>query len=203
MSEDVVIVDLGIGNFANVEKALDGMVTNDAYDIEKAEKIVLPGVGNFGSIMEELQPLKGAIIDSIEEGKPFLGICLGMHLIFERSEENDGEGLGILKGEVVKFKDVPPPHIGWNQIHFNKKCRLQEGVKEDEFFYFVHSYIVDGLDEYLVSAVTDYQVSGEITTFPSIISKRNIFGVQFHPEKSSKAGLKMLKNFKQIDRCLK
>ncbi|WP_461864404.1 glutamine amidotransferase-related protein, partial [Thermococcus sp.] len=102
----IAIVDLGIGNLANVRKALGGVITNDPYEIERAEKIVLPGVGNFGAVMKRLEPLKGTILDAINEGKPFLGICLGLQLLFEWSEESEGKGLGVFKGNVMKFRGV-------------------------------------------------------------------------------------------------
>ncbi len=193
-----MIVDLGVGNLANVEKALDAEVSDDIYDIERAEKIVLPGVGNFGSVAESLEPLKGSINDSIREGKPFLGICLGMQLLFEKSEESEGTSLEVLKGKVVEFKEVPAPHIGWNQVYPEKECKLLQDIEEGEFFYYVHSYFVDPDDARIITAVTEYEGEAGMVRFPAVVSKGNIYGVQFHPEKSSRAGLKMMRNFKEV-----
>lgn len=198
MSEDIVIIDLGIGNLANVEKALDGKITSDVYDLEKADKIVLPGVGNFGSVMKTLQPFKPSILDAIEEGKPFLGICLGMQLLFEKSEESEGEGLGAFNGNVRRFRRTFSPHIGWNQVREKKRCDLLKGIDDGEFFYFVHSYHAEPKDDDLVAAITDLRANGTEIRFPSIICRGNTYGVQFHPEKSSRVGLKMLNNFKDI-----
>jgi len=194
----IAIVDLGIGNLANVRKALDGVITSDPYEIEKAEKIVLPGVGNFGAVMEKLEPLRGAILDSINDGKPFLGICLGLQLLFEWSEESEGKGLGVFKGNVVRFKGVRTPHIGWNQVWWKKDCPLFEGIKDGAYFYFVHSYYVNPADESIIAGVTDYQSKGNKVIFTSAVCKDNIFGVQFHPEKSSRAGLRLLANFRRL-----
>ena len=194
----IAIVDLGIGNLANVRKALDGAITSDPYEIEKAEKIVLPGVGNFGAVMEKLEPLRGAILDSINDGKPFLGICLGLQLLFEWSEESEGKGLGVFKGNVVRFKGVRTPHIGWNQVWQKKDCPLFEGIKDGAYFYFVHSYYVNPADESIIAGVTDYQSKGNEVIFTSAVCKDNIFGVQFHPEKSSRAGLRLLANFRRL-----
>lgn len=191
----IAIVDLGIGNLANVRKALGGVITGDPYEIERAEKIVLPGVGNFGAVMERLEPLRGIISDAINDGKPFLGICLGMQLLFEESEESPGSrGLGVFEGRVVRFRGVRTPHIGWNQVFSSKGCPLFEGIKSGSYFYFVHSYYVNPRNEEVVAATTDY----ESLVFTSAVCKDNVFGVQFHPEKSSKNGLRLLKNFRRL-----
>ncbi len=191
----IAIVDLGIGNLANVRKALGGVITNDPYEIERAGKIVLPGVGNFGAVMERLEPLRGVILDAINEGKPFLGICLGLQLLFEESEESPGSmGLGVFEGKVIRFRGVRTPHIGWNQVFPSKECPLFEGIREGAYFYFVHSYYVNPLDEEVVAAKTDY----ESMVFTSAVCRDNVFGVQFHPEKSSKNGLRLLKNFRRL-----
>ena len=198
MREDIVVVDLGIGNLANVEKALRGERSDDPYDIESADKLVLPGVGNFGEVMDALEPLKPALTDALEEGKPFLGICLGMQLLFSNSEEDKGKGLRIFKGKVIRFKKLPPPHIGWNTVDLKDELNLFEGISEENYFYFVHSYYVEPKDPRLISAYTNYRKGNKESKFPSVISYKNIHGVQFHPEKSSKTGLRMLKNFKNI-----
>ncbi|HII67875.1 MULTISPECIES: imidazole glycerol phosphate synthase subunit HisH [Thermococcus] len=195
----IAIVDLGIGNLANVRKTLDGVITSDPYEIEKAEKIVLPGVGNFGAVMEKLDLLRGVILDTINDGKPFLGICLGLQLLFEESEENpESKGLGVFEGKVVRFRGVRTPHIGWNQVWQKKECKLFEGIKDGTYFYFVHSYYVNPVDEEIIVGVTDYESKENKVVFPSAVCKDNIFGVQFHPEKSSKVGLKLLANFRRL-----
>lgn len=194
----IAIVDLGIGNLANVRKALGGVITSDPYEIERADKIVLPGVGNFGAVMKRLEPLKGTILDAINEGKPFLGICLGMQLLFEWSEESEGKGLEVFKGNVVKFRGVRVPHIGWNQVFPAKECPLFEGIKNGSYFYFVHSYYVNPQDKEVIAAITDYESKGNKVVFPSAVCKDNVFGVQFHPEKSSKNGLRLLENFRRL-----
>lgn len=191
----IAIVDLGIGNLANVKKALKGYITSDPYEIEKADKIVLPGVGNFGAVVDKLAPIKDIIIEGINEGKPFLGICLGMQLLFEESEESPGkEGLGIFKGKVVKLKNVRTPHIGWNQVWIKKECKLFEGLKNGSYFYFVHSYHAVPQDPDIIATTTDYE-NAEVV---SSVCFENIFGVQFHPEKSSKNGLILLRNFRRL-----
>ncbi|WP_461864285.1 imidazole glycerol phosphate synthase subunit HisH, partial [Thermococcus sp.] len=136
----------------------------------------------------------GTILDAINEGKPFLGICLGLQLLFEWSEESEGKGLGVFKGNVMKFRGVRVPHIGWNQVWQKKDCPLFEGIKDGAYFYFVHSYHVNPQDKEIIAAVTDY----ESAIFPSAVCRDNIFGVQFHPEKSSKNGLRLLKNFRRL-----
>ena len=193
----IAIVDLGIGNLANVRKALGGVITGDPYEIEKAEKLVLPGVGNFGAVMERLEPLKGVILDAINDGKPFLGICLGLQLLFEGSEESEGKGLGVLRGEVVRFQGVRTPHIGWNQLWKRKDCPLFEGIKDGAYFYFVHSYYAVP-EEDIVAGVTDYESKGTRIVFTSAVCRENLYAVQFHPEKSGKNGLTVMRNFRGL-----
>jgi len=190
----IAIIDLGIGNLSNVKKAVNGIITDRAKDIEKADKIILPGVGAFSAVMEKLNPLRSVIIDSINRGKPFLGICLGLQLMFESSEEGKGKGLGIFKGEAVKFKNVRVPHIGWNSIIKVKESKILKGVKNGEYFYFVHSYFVRPEDSEIVVAETEHQGF----CFASVVEKDNVFGVQFHPEKSGEAGKRILENFKAL-----
>ena len=195
----IAIVDLGIGNLANVRKALGGIITSDPYEIERAEKIVLPGVGNFGAVMEKLEPLRGVILDAINDGKPFLGICLGLQLLFEWSEESPGSrGLEVFKGNVIRFRGVRTPHIGWNQVWQKKECKLFEGIKDGAYFYFVHSYYAQPANESIIAGVTDYQSKGNEVIFTSVVCRDNIYAVQFHPEKSSKNGLKFLANFRRL-----
>ncbi len=190
----IAVVDLGIGNLANVRKALGGVVTSDPSELRKADKIVLPGVGNFGAVMRKLEPLRYVILDSIESGKPFLGICLGMQLLFEWSEESEGEGLRVLRGGVIRMRRGGVPHIGWNQVHLVRNCPLFNGVRTGSYFYFVHSYHADPKDHEVVVGLTDY----EGYLFPSVIWKDNVFAVQFHPEKSSRNGLRIMENFRRL-----
>ena len=190
----IAIINLGIGNLSNVKKAVDGIITDREEDVEKADKIILPGVGAFSVVLKKLDPLRGTIIKNIEEGKPFLGICLGLQLLFERSEEGEGKGLSILKGDVLKFKNVRVPHIGWNSIVKTRESKILKGVKTGEYFYFVHSYFVNPFDKTIIRAETEHQGF----YFTSVVEKNNIFGVQFHPEKSGDAGKKVLENFKRL-----
>lgn len=201
-----------MGNIHSVKKALEVMgaktlVTNDAAVIKKADKLVLPGVGAFGDAMLELtrQKLIKPIQEHVKQKKIFLGICLGMHLLFEASEESPKvKGLGILQGAVKRFprkKDLKVPHMGWNQLIKVKsqkekgksECPLLKGVPENEFVYFCHSYFPCPQDQKVIAAITDYGVD-----FSSIVWQNNIFGVQFHPEKSQKTGLRMMKNFVEL-----
>ena len=197
----IAVIDYGMGNLGSVSKALESLggkvkVTRRGSDLEKADKIVLPGVGAFQDAvnalteMKLLNPLKRAI----SSNKMYLGICLGLELLFEKSVEGGNcKGLGILKGDVVRFKSagLKVPHIGWNQIRIKKdNCPLLKGINNNTFFYFVHSYYVRPEEQGIVTALTDY--GGEFT---SMVWKDNLYAVQFHPEKSQTAGLKFLENF--------
>ena len=197
----IAVVDYGLGNLHSVSKALEAnnikvKVTNNPSDISDAKAIVLPGVGAFLKGMENLKNLNllEVIIENIEKGKPFLGICLGLQLLFTRSFEHKlSKGMGIFEGEVVKFLKSPKiPHIGWNRLNLRKNSKIFEGIPPDVYFYFVHSYYVRPKED-VVLATTFY---GE--EFPSAVAKDNIFGVQFHPEKSGKWGLKFLSNFVRL-----
>ncbi|MEO2082719.1 MAG: imidazole glycerol phosphate synthase subunit HisH [Desulfurobacteriaceae bacterium] len=200
----IAVVDYGMGNLRSVSKALehvgaDVLVTDNPEKLREAGGIVLPGVGAFRDAVRNLKErrLWEAIIKEVENGKPFLGICLGLQLLFEKSYEfGETEGFGFIEGEVVRF-DLPRefkiPHMGWNQVYKRKESRLFEGIRDGEFFYFVHSYYVKPVSEEVVLTETDYGIC-----FVSSIEKENIFAVQFHPEKSQKAGLKLLSNFKRI-----
>lgn len=194
----IVIVDLDVGNFANVKKALDGEVSNNPEMIKRADKLVLPGVGNFGAVVKRIEPLREVILNHISRGKPFLGICLGMQLLYEHSRESQGDGLGVFSGDVVKLPDGIAPHIGWNQLSLNWDCALFDGIPSGSYFYFVHSYYLEPSETERVSAETSCELDGKIVRFPVAMCERNVFGVQFHPEKSSTNGLKLLDNFKQL-----
>jgi len=191
-----------MGNLRSVQKAFErvgknAVISSDSDKIIGAEKLVLPGVGAFGKAVYYLEKLKlkELIIEMAEKDVPVLGICLGKQLLMEESEEGGMyKGLGLIPGKVIKFAEVKKvPHIGWNQINIKKKVPILKNIPENSFFYFVHSYYaVPDSSEYVIS-VTDYD--GE---FPSIIGNKNTFGIQFHPEKSQKYGLEILKNFAEI-----
>lgn len=195
----IAIIDYGAGNLQSVKNALDylkvdSVITSNAKDIIKAKKIIFPGVGSFGDGIRALYELDlvDPIMKVIEDNKPFLGICLGMEVLFEKSEESPGvEGLGIFGGRVKKFKgSLKIPQIGWNQIKIQKESAILEGIPDSSFFYFVHSYYAEPKDNEIALAKTDY--GGE---FVSAVEKGNIFALQFHPERSGDIGLRILKNF--------
>jgi imidazole glycerol phosphate synthase glutamine amidotransferase subunit len=166
----------------------------EGKDIEKAEYIILPGVGNFAKGIEFLNKngLTEKIKEKLKEGIPFLGICLGLQLLFEFSEEGNKRGMNILKGKVIKFKNInlKIPHMGWNKLEILKGNRLLYGISENSYFYFAHSYYVLPEENDIIYGKTEYGIK-----FPSLIIKKNIVGVQFHPEKSGEKGLKFIKNF--------
>ena len=200
----IAIIDYDAGNIKSVEKALislgqDVVLTSDPEVILSADKVVLPGVGAFGDAMGHLK--ERGLVDVIkkvcESGTPFLGICLGLQLLFEYSEESPGvEGLGILKGGIIRIPSdggLKVPHIGWNSLSYPNKGRLYEGVDEGSFVYFVHSYYLKAADPSIVVARTSYGVDIDAS-----VESGNVFACQFHPEKSSSVGLKILKNFAEI-----
>ena len=200
----ITIIDYGAGNIRSIEKALqfigeEVLLTGDPEKIRTAEKLVLPGVGSFGEAMENLNRcgLTEVIREAAARHIPLMGICLGLQLLFERSEESPGvEGLGILKGEVLRIPDAPGlkiPHMGWNSLHLQNGGRLFRGVSEDAYVYFVHSYYLKAAEEEIVKAVTEYGVS-----IHAAVEKDNVFATQFHPEKSSDVGLTMLRNFAAV-----
>lgn len=197
----IAIIDYDAGNIKSVQKAFeyvgeDVLLTRDASKILSADKVVLPGVGSFGDAMQKLNEydLVGVINEVIDKGTPFLGICLGMQLLFERSEESPGvSGLGILKGEIVKIPDEEGykiPHIGWNSLTLKDDASLFDGTEGEPYVYFVHSYYLKADDRDVVAATCDYT-----TTMDVSVEKDNIFGCQFHPEKSSDLGIEIIKNF--------
>ena len=197
----IAIIDYDAGNLKSVEKALlylgqDVLVTRDREKILSADKVILPGVGNFGDAMEKLKGygLEEVIRETARQGKPFLGICLGLQLLFERSAEAPGvEGLGILKGEILRIpdrEDLKVPHIGWNSLKLQNQGRIFAGLEEEPYVYFVHSYYLKAADPQIVKAVTEYGVRIDAS-----VESGNVFACQFHPEKSSRTGLKILKNF--------
>ncbi|MBE9535640.1 MAG: imidazole glycerol phosphate synthase subunit HisH [Proteobacteria bacterium] len=195
----IAVVDYGMGNLRSVQKGfqkvgMDAIITGDPKLIADASHIVLPGVGAFKDCMQNLEDrgLVEPVVKGVKAGKPFLGICLGLQLLFEESEEfGSHNGLGLIKGKVARFpkSDLKVPHMGWNDVHISRNSRLLNRSDEGTFFYFVHSYYVVPSEDVTVST-TDY---GQ--TFTSSIEKDNIFACQFHPEKSQDAGLKLLKRF--------
>ena len=199
------IIDYDAGNLKSVEKALhylgkEVVVTRDPEQLRQADKVILPGVGAFGDAMAKLKEyhLDTLIREIADSGKPFLGICLGLQLLFEESEENPGvEGLGILKGKIKRIPDedgLKVPHIGWNSLHLEHNGRLFQNIPENSYVYFVHSYYLEAQDPEIVKASTEYGVH-----IHASVEKGNVFACQFHPEKSSIAGLQILKNFAEIE----
>ena len=200
----IAIIDYDAGNIKSVEKALlflgeEVIVTRDKTIILNADKAILPGVGSFGDAMNKLSEydLVYTIKAFVNTGKPFLGICLGLQLIFEESEESPGvSGLGIFKGKIIKFtenKGYKIPQIGWNSLDINPESRLFKGIPNESYVYFVHSYYLQAEDESIVAARTEYA-----DMFHSAVEKNNVFACQFHPEKSSDVGLKILSNFAKM-----
>lgn len=194
----ISIVDYGIGNLHSIRKALEkaGAKTELIADmslIESSECIVFPGVGAFGEAMKKLEPVKKKIRKKLEGGVPALGICLGMQILLDESEESPQRGLGFVTGKVVKFDEDRIPQMGWNNVTFDSDEPVFEGVKSGTQFYYANSYVCFPAED-LTIAETKY---GR-TKFPSGIRKKNVFGFQFHPEKSSTAGLRVLKNFVEI-----
>lgn len=200
------IIDYDAGNIKSVEKALlslgeDVIITRDKDVILSADRVILPGVGAFGDAMAKIRSygLEEVIKEVVEKKIPFLGICLGLQLLFERSDESPGvEGLGLLKGEILRIPDtsgLKVPHIGWNSLKYPNQGKLFKDLEEDSYVYFVHSYYLKAADESIVKATTEYG-----TLIHASVEKDNIFACQFHPEKSSEVGLTILKNFVGIGR---
>ncbi len=197
----IAIVDYDAGNLKSVEKALEyigqkPIVTNDSKTILSADKVILPGVGAFGDSMEKLHSfgLVDVLREVADKGTPLFGICMGLQLLFDRSDESEGvSGLSILKGDI---KAIPQdginkvPHMGWNSLDLPKESRLFKGIDEGAYVYFVHSYYLKAADESIVAATTDY-----VTHIHAAVEKDNIYACQFHPEKSGDVGLNILKNF--------
>lgn len=200
----IAIIDYDAGNIKSVEKALlllgqEVVITGGREEILKADKVILPGVGAFGDAMANLRKtgLDQVIREVTGRGTPFLGICLGLQLLFERSGEAPGvEGLGILKGEILRIPDsegLKIPHMGWNSLHLENDGRLFRGISEGAYVYFVHSYYLKAADESIVKASAEYS-----THIHASVEKDNVFACQFHPEKSSDVGIQILRNFVKL-----
>ena len=210
----IVVIDYGMGNLRSVAKALESLgasvqVSSDPDEIARAEKVILPGVGAFPAAMRELaaRRLIEPIRSTIAGGRPYLGICLGLQLLFERSEEGSGaDGLKVLRGDVPRFafnqaQALKIPHMGWNQVTSDQRsavsgqsgCPLLQGIPDGSFFYFVHSYYVRPADRSVVALEADY--GGR---FAAMVWKENVYATQFHPEKSQAVGLRLLKNFVEL-----
>ncbi len=198
----IAIIDYDAGNLRSVEKALlsigeETIVTRKHDEILAADKVILPGVGAFGDAMRKLKEygLVDTIHEAVDSGKPFLGICLGLQLLFRRSDESDGvEGLSILPGEILRIPDAPEikiPHIGWNSLEVSEGARLFKGLGENPYVYFVHSYYLKADDDSIVAATAEY--GG--TLIHASVQKDNVYACQFHPEKSGSVGMQILKNF--------
>lgn len=200
----IAILDYDAGNIKSVEKALeylgqDVRITKDREEILSSERVILPGVGSFGDAMRRLceYKLDQVIYDVVESGKPFLGICLGLQLLYESSEESPGiHGLGILKGRICRIPDTPGlkiPHMGWNSLKIREGATLFQGLEDNPYVYFVHSYYLKADHEEEVAATTEYAA-----LIHASVERNHVFACQFHPEKSSAVGLKILKNFIEV-----
>ena len=200
----IAIIDYDAGNLKSVEKALiflgeTPVITRDREELLAADKVILPGVGAFGDAMDRLHQygLVDVIKEIVKKGIPFLGICLGLQLMFESSEESPGvEGLGLLPGKILKIPETPGmkvPHMGWNSLKIDPNSRLFKGIPDGSYVYFVHSYYLKAREEAIVKATIDYS-----THIHASVEKDNIFACQFHPEKSGTVGLQILSNFAQL-----
>jgi glutamine amidotransferase len=200
----ITIIDYGSGNLKSIKNGFskigtDVTVSSSVNDIENAEALVLPGVGAFGNAMENLSIYKKAIQKHVADGKPFLGVCLGLQVLFSSSEESTGvKGLDIFKGEVLHFPDrakeegLKIPQMGWNQLEIRDECPIINGVGRD-YMYFVHSYYVSPENSAIIAATVNYSVD-----VPAVVCQDNVFATQFHPEKSGEIGLRILKNFVEL-----
>ena len=196
----MAVVNYGVGNLRSIRKGLEKSgaqvkVTHNSTDLRSADAIVLPGVGAFAPAVKNMAPIADVVAEAMNDGTPILGVCLGLQLLFTRSSEGGSvKGLDLISGDVVKLPEsVKTPQMGWNTIDFAKSHPLLDGVKDHSYVYFVHSYIPQPTDPDVIVTTTEYGVS-----FASMVAKKNLFATQFHPEKSSKTGLMMLKNFVRI-----
>jgi glutamine amidotransferase len=196
---EAVIFDYGVGNLLSLKCALEKVGLNakisvSAQQLKKADTIALPGVGNFSAAITKLDAVKETLLDAVESGTPLLGICIGLQLFFQESEEGPGQGLALFEGKTVRLpKSVKVPQMGWNTLRIVKQNQFFEGVDDYSYVYFVHSLYPVPVDREIVAAETEYG-----TTFTSAIASKNVYGTQFHPEKSGDIGLKILENFAKI-----
>jgi len=196
---EAAIIDYGVGNLLSLKCALEKVGLNTTIglstrQIKKADAIALPGVGNFSAAAAKLDAVKEELVDAVKSGIPIFGICLGMQLFFPESEEGAGNGLAFFEGKTVRLPNsVKVPHMGWNTLRIVKQNEILDGVDDESYVYFVHSLYPVPIDKEIVCAQTDYG-----TTFTSAIAAKNVYGTQFHPEKSGETGLKILKNFAKI-----
>ena len=201
----IAIIDYGAGNLQSVKKAFDfigaeSVITDNPEIINACDRILLPGVGSFGDAMDSMA--KSGLVDTVKQNalscKPFLGICLGLQLLFEESEESPGvKGLGIFKGKIKKFSSdmgLKIPHIGWNSLEIKQKDGIFKNIPENSYVYFVHSYYLHAEDKNDIAAITNYGID-----FHSAVGKNNVFATQFHPEKSGDVGLQILRNFASME----
>jgi glutamine amidotransferase len=196
----VAVVNYGVGNLRSIRKGLEKSgasveLTHSPNDLRNSDAIVLPGVGAFAPAVKNMKPIADVVAEAMKNGKPILGVCLGLQLLFTRSSEGGSiRGLDFISGEIVKLPEtVKTPQMGWNTLNIVQSHPLLEGVKDGSYVYFVHSYYPQPSDPQVIVATTEYGVR-----FPSMVAKKNLFATQFHPEKSSKTGLTMLKNFVRI-----
>jgi glutamine amidotransferase len=196
---EAVIFDYGVGNLLSLKCALEKVGLNakigvSAQQLKKADAIALPGVGSFSAAITKLDTVKETLLDKVEDGTPLIGICLGLQLFFPESEEGPGKGLALFEGKNVRLRgDVKVPHMGWNTLSIVKPNALFDGVADDSYVYFVHSLYPVPTDKAIVVTETEYGA-----TFTSAVTSKNVFGTQFHPEKSGDIGLKILENFAKI-----
>ena len=196
---EAIIFDYGVGNLLSLKCALEKVglnakITVSAQQLRKADAIALPGVGNFSAAISKLDAVKETLLDIVESGTPLLGICLGLQLFFPESEEGAGKGLALFEGRTVRLRGaVKVPHMGWNTLRIVKPNDFFDGIADGAYVYFVHSLYPVPADEGIVAAETEYGA-----TFASAVASKNMFGTQFHPEKSGDVGLKILENFAKI-----
>lgn len=193
--EKIGIVNLGVGNLNNVQQAFGGKMIDRPEELYAADRVVLPGVGAFSAVSQRLEEFRVALLEVIQKGVPLLGICLGLQLLADQSDEGHGKGLSIFSGRSVRFIGALAPHIGWNQVHWQQEHPLALDIPSGSFFYFVHNYYVSPDDHKYVLSQTDYSKSEDPFAFCSSFVCRNVAGVQFHPEKSSQIGQRMIDNF--------
>jgi glutamine amidotransferase len=198
----IAVVDYGVGNLFSIYNALEHIeagpqLITEPEDLTGFDGVVVPGVGSFGRCMRRLSRFEGSLRQALEAGTPILGICVGMQVLFDRSEESPEEGLGWISGDVIRLPDsVLVPQMGWNTLSIKKEAEILEGISDEDFFYFVHSYHCVPEDRSVLAATTDYGLE-----IAAAVSRENLFAVQFHPEKSGEKGLLILENFMRFTRC--